>query len=316
MTFACIDFETTNSKRTSACQLGVALVAEGTVTQTRSWLVRPEPFEFQKIVCSKHGLTEDDLRDCPRFCDIWPEVSEFIGSAPLVAHNAGFDMSVMRHTLEFYDFDVPRVNYLCTVQIARTLWSYPCNSLPFLAAVFDIPLEHHDAKSDANACAEILLRAMDELGTFDTAEFLSLLPVDPGILVTPWGHERPQSTVRRHTPTSIIEYFDGQLADLNGLTVSASGTLGRGITRDHLELLVEAAGGVFHARPKKGTEMFVVGPVDAGRLAAGEEITRKHSHALKLFRKGSGICIVTADDFLQILLLDETEQSITSPQEG
>ena len=306
MSFACIDFETANYHRSSACQLGAVIVSDGTVQRSSSWLIRPEPFTFESICVSKHGITAERVDECQTFGDLWPAISEFIGDSRLVAHNAGFDMSVLRQTLTAYDQPIPSREYLCTVQIARTLWRYPSNSLPFLAAAFGIELKHHDALSDAMACAQILLRAMAEINTKDSEAFVENLPISPGVLETSWGYQPPCSHVRRQAPESIRDFYSGRLASLQGRTVSTTGTLGRGISRDHLKELVAAAGGEFQASPKKTTQLFVVGNVDARTLATGESLSSKHRRALQLFESGSGIEIVSADDFLEMLILDES----------
>src|SRR3954453_24220656 len=57
---------------------------------------RDMPFEAEAV----HGLTTMFLSDKPRFADKAEELLEFIGDAPLVAHNAGFDFSFVNFELE------------------------------------------------------------------------------------------------------------------------------------------------------------------------------------------------------------------------
>lgn len=314
MSFACIDFETANRKRSSACRLGIAIVSEGAIQRSESWLIRPTPFEFEPINISKHGITVEQVNGCPNFSDLWEEIQAFIGNARLVAHNAAsFDMNVLRQTLTAYSLPVPDYEYLCTLQIAKTLWQYPSNSLPFLASVFGIQLKHHDALSDSLACAHVLLRAMVEIGTADDAAFIERLSMTPGVLQSPWGHASPYSHVTRNAPKSISEFFSGQLADLRGRTVSTTGTLGRGINRDHFQQLVVAAGGEFHEMPKQSTQLFVLGTVDVQKLATGESQTKKHRTALELFNSGSGIEIISADDFVEMLFIDGSGDADPEP---
>lgn len=314
MSFACIDFETANHHRSSACQVAVVIVSDGAVRRSASWLLKPEPFEFETICVSKHGIGPEQVADCPKFGEQWSEIREFIGESRLVAHNAGFDMSVLRQTLLTFGHPVPEREYLCTLQMSRTLWRYPSNSLPFLASTFGITLDHHDALSDATACAHILLRLMAEIGTTDSNDFVRKLPISPGILQTRWGYQTPYAHVRRQAPDAIKDFYSGRLADLEGRAVSTTGTLGRGLSRDHLKELVEAAGGEFHAGPKKNTRLFVVGNVDARTLAANQTMSAKHQKALKLFESGSGIEIISADDFLEMLILDKAADEQTPPK--
>jgi DNA polymerase III epsilon subunit-like protein len=41
---------------------------------------------------------------------------------PLAAHNAAFDMSVLRAALEWYELPVPPFKYFCTLKLARAAW--------------------------------------------------------------------------------------------------------------------------------------------------------------------------------------------------
>jgi DNA polymerase-3 subunit epsilon len=61
MRVACIDFETANHNRSSACALGIAMVENATVVDTASWLIRPTPFEFEKRNIRKHGISGDEV---------------------------------------------------------------------------------------------------------------------------------------------------------------------------------------------------------------------------------------------------------------
>ena len=56
---------------------------------------RPMPTEAQLV----HGLTDAFLADKPNFHDLCEDLLEFIGDAPLVAHNASFDFGFLNHEL-------------------------------------------------------------------------------------------------------------------------------------------------------------------------------------------------------------------------
>jgi DNA polymerase-3 subunit epsilon len=56
---------------------------------------RPMPTEAQMV----HGLSDAFLADKPRFHDVCEDLLEFIGDAPLVAHNASFDFGFLNHEL-------------------------------------------------------------------------------------------------------------------------------------------------------------------------------------------------------------------------
>ena len=57
---------------------------------------RAMPSEAEAV----HGLSDIFLSDKPAFADKVEDLLEFIGDAPLVAHNAGFDFGFLNHELE------------------------------------------------------------------------------------------------------------------------------------------------------------------------------------------------------------------------
>lgn len=158
-TFAAIDFETADHGRDSACAVAAVLVENGRITESYYQLVRPlrKAFVFTYI----HGLTWNDVRDSPAFAELWPDLREFIDRADfLVAHNAPFDRGVLHACCEAAKFPPPRHEFRCTVQMARAKWDLPSARLPIVCQYLRIPLDHHNALSDAEACAKIAIRAL------------------------------------------------------------------------------------------------------------------------------------------------------------
>lgn len=156
--FTAIDFETANSHSYSACQLGIVVVRDGEVTEERSWLIRPPTplFTFTDI----HGITYQMVRDEPTFREIWREVYPYIIDQTVAAHNARFDENVLLGTLHYYRLAVPAFSIIDSLAVARAVWpDLPNHQLHTVAAHLNIALQHHDAASDARACAEIIKQA-------------------------------------------------------------------------------------------------------------------------------------------------------------
>jgi DNA polymerase-3 subunit epsilon len=159
--FLAIDFETADRSRTSACAVGVAYANGGRIVAADAYLIRPPHRQFRNTRI--HGITWDDVRDAPTFGQLWPTLRGYIERADyLVAHNAMFDKGVLRRCCETYSFAIPQYPFVCTVEVARSQWGIYPTTLPDVCRHLDIPLQHHDAASDARACAEILLRAQRE----------------------------------------------------------------------------------------------------------------------------------------------------------
>ncbi len=158
-TFAAIDFETADHRRDSACSVGVVLVERGRITKTCHRLIRPPRKEF--VFTYIHGLTWSDVRDSPTFPLLWPELRDFIDEADfLVAHNAPFDKGVLQACCEAAGVEPPMHEFRCTVRMARAKWSLASAKLPIVCRHLGIPLNHHDALSDAKACAKIAIEAL------------------------------------------------------------------------------------------------------------------------------------------------------------
>jgi DNA polymerase-3 subunit epsilon len=157
--FVALDFETANRYRNSACAISVARVEDGAIVETYTRLIQPPSltFEFTYI----HGITADDVREAPTYDTIHHEVMRlFEGAQFVAAHNASFDRSVMRALCNHYGLLLPSHPWNCTVKLARSAWGIYPTKLPNVCDYLDIPLKHHDATSDATACAKIMLAAI------------------------------------------------------------------------------------------------------------------------------------------------------------
>lgn len=157
--FAAIDFETADYGRDSACAVGAVLVRNGRIVERYSQLIRPprRRFAFTHI----HGLTWADVADSPSFPEMWPDLQAVIGDADfLAAHNAPFDRSVLHGCCRAAGIAPPAHEFLCTVKLARDRWKLPSARLPAVCQHLGIPLTHHDALSDAEACARIAIAAL------------------------------------------------------------------------------------------------------------------------------------------------------------
>lgn len=157
-TFVAIDFETADQGRDSACSVALVRVEGDRVVAREHRLIRPPRREFMFTYI--HGI--DWKRVCrePAFGEVWPAVAPLLaGAAFLAAHNAPFDRSVLAACCQAAGLPVPALPFRCTVSLARDTWGIRPTKLPDVCSRLGIPLQHHDALSDAEACARILLEA-------------------------------------------------------------------------------------------------------------------------------------------------------------
>nr|WP_276326591.1 3'-5' exonuclease [Paenibacillus antarcticus] len=162
MDFVAIDFETANANRSSACSLGLVEVRGGIITSEHVWLIDPEqPFDYRNIQI--HGITPTMVSGQPTFHELWPTLEPLLQGKQIVAHNASFDMSVLRYCLDKSLIDYPSFQYYCTYLLSKKLLQeMPSFKLNVIADHYDIPLNHHEALDDARACAKILLKLLEK----------------------------------------------------------------------------------------------------------------------------------------------------------
>jgi DNA polymerase-3 subunit epsilon len=190
VTFVALDFETADPMRDSACALALVRVEGGRIAARATRLLRPPRREFW--FTHIHGITWPMVAGEEPFGEAWPAMEPLLRGADfLAAHNAVFDRSVMRACCEAAGFDAPDAPYLCTVQLARRVWGIRPTRLPDVCGRLDIPLRHHDAGSDAEACARIVLRAIEDGGRGALA---ALLPAATG--ASAWPPRDPASPRR------------------------------------------------------------------------------------------------------------------------
>ena len=183
--FTAIDFETANSSSASACSVGLVKVRDGRVVDTASWFIRP-PFGhdgFLEWNTRIHGIVAADVVDAAGWAAQLPDLVAFVDGDHLVAHNAGFDMGVIRGGCTATGLSCPPFDYVCSLQVARRTFTLDSYRLPVaaMAAGFE-DFAHHDALADARACAAIVIHAADRHGAPDLAVLAATARVRVGSL--------------------------------------------------------------------------------------------------------------------------------------
>ncbi len=149
--FTAIDFETAQGKRNSICQIGIVQVVDGEIVETYNKLVRPPDNYYFYRNTEIHGISSKDTENESTFDVLWYEIKHFIENQHVVAHNAAFDISCLKQTLDFYNLEHVHFEQHCTYKIYS-------ENLADLCRKHKIKLNHHDALSDAMACAELFMK--------------------------------------------------------------------------------------------------------------------------------------------------------------
>lgn len=156
--FVAIDFETADRYKDSACSIGLVRVESGKVVSKAHYLIRPprRHIEFTHI----HGISWGDVAEQPSFAQLWPTLEPILqGTDFFAAHNASFDRSILHACCTAHNIAPPSPAFICTVKLARDTWNIRPTKLPNVCEYLDFPLKHHDALSDAEACAHIVISA-------------------------------------------------------------------------------------------------------------------------------------------------------------
>jgi DNA polymerase-3 subunit epsilon len=191
-----IDFETANEDRGSACALGLAWIEGHRVVRVEERLIRPRPGHFSPFNVQIHGITAADVADQPEFPEVLSTYFPDLTGSLVLAHNAAFDISVLRAALDRWGLRYPTFSYLCTVKIARLVWpELPSAALPVVARHVGVSFDHHQAGADAYACARVAIAAAGQLGVAGVSEIPDRIGLKVGSLFeTGW---QPCSSPRR-----------------------------------------------------------------------------------------------------------------------
>ena len=153
-TFTALDFETASSYSNSICQVGLVRMENGILVKEINILVQPPDNYYWSRFTDIHGITAKDTANALTFAQVWCQIAPYIENQNVIAHNGfGFDFPVLAKTLEYYNLQTPNYNKFCTYRIYKS-------NLANLCKQHNIALNHHDALSDARACAVLYLMSL------------------------------------------------------------------------------------------------------------------------------------------------------------
>ena len=268
--FVALDVETATSDM-HICQVGIARVEGGRIVEKRSILVQPPNNEYDYFCVRVHGIVPEKTASMPTFPTVWESLAPILHHAVIVCHNASFDMSALGKEMDYYglgDLEVKSVICTCTELGRMDLFSC-CKR-------FDITLErHHDAASDAEATANLLLAYSAHRGE----------------TVTIWKEKEnkiPIAKILRDTRENAAKDSDSPVF---GKTVVITGVF-ESFERDELAIRLSSLGAKVTGAVSKNTDYLIAG------LHPGES---KMSKAHALSSSGGKIQIITEDELISLL---------------
>ncbi len=185
-----IDLETTgvDDRSDAIIEIGAARVVDGRLDETFSTFVNPGRGIPSDVVYLT-GITDDDVRDAPSIDDVLPELLQFLGDSPLVAHQAAFDIGFLSvAAANRPELLVGGNGVFDTLTLSRALLPrLPSHRLTALVRFFDLPHEQaHRATDDAIADALLFgkfLELLDGTGSAVLATMASLADVQTRKLI-------------------------------------------------------------------------------------------------------------------------------------
>lgn len=313
-----IDFETANRYRDSACSVGLFLkdIQSGHVYYDREILINPKQ-EFDYFNVKVHGITPDKVANASDFEYAYEIISHLMSDDTLViAHNASFDISVLRHECERYSCSLPVADFVCTMKFARAvIENVPSYSLDALSQHLSLgDFRHHSALDDARQSvalfeyllSEVNCSSLDDLhkngivsaghlGRFDdeyeTCRALRTVKRSPATISSDSSSQMVSSTMDR---ADIDEdHF------LFGKTVVFTGALDS-MTREEATDAVSRCGGIPGKGITKETNYLVFGYCDS-YLLKGNEKSSKLMKAERYISKGYDLQIIDESEFVRLL---------------
>lgn len=160
--FIAFDLEMPGQKELRISAIGITVVEKGEIVDSYFHLVNPET-EFDPFVIDLVGITPQMVENEPTFPEIWREIEDIMNSGVLVAHGAPGDLRTLCACLDHYGIRwKDKIDYLCTCDIGIAFYPHLEHySLDYLCEHIGVKLDHHNALSDSEGCARLIIDYME-----------------------------------------------------------------------------------------------------------------------------------------------------------
>ncbi|MFA7435923.1 MAG: exonuclease domain-containing protein [Bacilli bacterium] len=286
MDYITIDFETANSNNTSACSLGIVVVRNNKIEEELHYLINPME-DFLEYNIDIHHITPMDVQNEDTFKELWPKIKHLFMDSYVYAHNAGFDISVLKALIEKYELEMPRFKWGCTLKIARKLWNGELanNKLGTIAQFLELDHDYHNALSDALVCVAIINRGQRIMRVDSHLELYDALAIRYG----GYSSEKFYGTYNKYNRNKKVEITKNK--DLNDKVVYLAGKPSK-ITRNELKNKLAENGAYVERNINLSLDYFVI--LGSAPKSSLEKLDNLNG-------KGRGINIIDEDTILGMI---------------
>ncbi|MCA9484833.1 MAG: hypothetical protein KC553_13965, partial [Nitrospina sp.] len=115
--------------------------------------------------CRTHSLTEDDIKEAPKFGEIAGDVVDFLAEAVIISHNVIFNRLFIKEEFKRLGHALPALPSICTLELARQLVPEPrSRRLPDVCLELGLSYGgRHNALEEARATRLVFLQALNQL---------------------------------------------------------------------------------------------------------------------------------------------------------
>lgn len=310
MDFVAIDFETANDNYDSACSIGIAAVQDKKIVETQYYLIQPPSLDFNEINIEINGIRPEDVKDAPPFPEIWNKIMHYFSDNIIIAHNAVFDMSVLKNCLTEYNLPIPNFDYLCSIPISTCACrgENVGRSLEERTKYFGISIgNHHNSLDDAVACANLVIESINRVHRKSFESFCNTytnLPIKHFSDLNPKkgfmnNGKKSFERIAIHEIVATKSDFDKSNI-FYGKNVVFTGEL-KSMERKEAMQKVVNLGAILKSGVSSKTDYLVVGVQDKS-LVGDDGMSTKEKNAYKLIKeKGCNIKIINEDEFLTLI---------------
>lgn len=288
--FYVVDTETPNMQNDRICSIAITTIDNGIIKETKHWFVNPECHFDQKNI-GIHHITPDIVKDAITFDKLWNEIGDYFKNNIIVAHSAASaDLNYIKKTLLSYGIVEKPIRFFCTYQWSCRLFpKLQHHRLNDMCNYFNIPLNHHDASSDSKACAELLLKIMEN-GINPARRYRYYLLNDSN---NGQKQDHIEGNDEIDIPFDETKYYN--LNSINDKTICVTGDFSCG-TKDYVLSTLKEHGARIVGKLSGKVEIVLVGSKGSSSWSHSN-YGSKIEDALKFIEKGSSISIIKETDF-------------------